>query len=59
MFYRVNPDICTGCGSCAEDCIQGAIALDEERGVAVIDLEDCIGCMECFDACLVDAIEEF
>lgn len=59
MFYRVNPDICIGCGSCAEGCIQGAITLDEERGVAVIDLEDCIGCMECFDACLVDAIEEF
>lgn len=59
MVYRVNPDICIGCWSCAEECMQGAIALDDERDVAVIDEDSCIGCMDCLDACPVDAIEEF
>lgn len=56
MIYRINPDVCIGCGSCAEDCLQEAITVGDD--VAVIDEDSCIGCASCMDACPLDAIEE-
>lgn len=56
MIYRINPDVCIGCGSCAEECLQEAITVGDD--VAVIDEDSCIGCASCLDACPLDAIEE-
>ncbi len=56
MIYRINPDVCIGCGSCVEECIQETITLEDD--VAAIDEDNCIGCACCMDACPVDAIEE-
>jgi NADH-quinone oxidoreductase subunit F len=56
ITYRVNADNCTGCMACAKVCPTGAAA-GERRKVHKIDLEKCIKCGACWDACKFDAIE--
>jgi uncharacterized Fe-S center protein len=41
---------CTGCGLCAENCAEKAIALDMARK-AVIDHDKCVGCCQCVAVC--------
>jgi hypothetical protein len=50
-----NPEICTGCGMCAQNCPAGAITL--ENGKAKIDYEKCLGCGFCISVCPFGAIE--
>jgi uncharacterized protein len=45
---------CTGCGVCAENCPEDAIALT--GGKAAIDPAACIGCGECLTVCRFDAV---
>lgn len=50
-------DDCNGCGVCAENtCHFKAISMDEEGQKAVINLEKCMGCGVCEDACPIGAI---
>lgn len=51
----VNREMCTGCGTCVDECPAGAIALREE-GRAVIDEVACIRCGTCHDICPEDAV---
>ena len=52
-YYAViDPDSCTGCGSCVERCQVDAIV--EEDGVSV-ERERCIGCGLCVTGCPADA----
>ena len=53
-FPKVNPDRCTGCGSCIDVCPVDAISLAD--GKAVIDLDKCANCHACESVCPVDAI---
>jgi NAD-dependent dihydropyrimidine dehydrogenase PreA subunit len=53
MFY-VDSDRCTGCGTCASLCPQGAIRLQD--GVAVIDQVLCRKCGDCTEVCPENAI---
>ena len=53
MIY-VDPDRCTGCGTCEEHCPSGAISL--AQGVATIDPSKCTQCETCFDVCPNGAI---
>jgi heterodisulfide reductase subunit A-like polyferredoxin len=46
---RANPDLCIGCGTCAERCQFGAISIVD--GLAVIDAAACMGCGVCVDQC--------
>ncbi len=45
----IDPDQCTGCGTCRERCQVHAIY--EQNGVSVVDLERCIGCGLCATGC--------
>jgi len=49
----VDPDMCTGCGICADTCPVNAISIDS---IAVIDESLCTGCRQCFEACPHGAI---
>ena len=56
MAYKINPDVCVGCGTCAGKCPAGAI--HEGDPAYTIDPEACAGCGTCADACPMGAIEE-
>ena len=46
--------MCTGCGTCIEECPAGAMSLQED--VAVIDEGECIRCGKCHDVCPEEAV---
>jgi ferredoxin len=50
----VKEDMCTGCGTCVEECPSGAVALQE--GKAAIDDAECIRCGRCHDVCPEEAV---
>ncbi len=50
----VDPDVCRGCGVCADRCQINAITLMD--GVAVVDESLCIGCGLCSTTCESDAM---
>ncbi len=52
---RINPDLCTGCGVCAERCRFDAIRPDDL--VYKIDPLACEGCRVCLQACEFDAVD--
>lgn len=49
--FNECPYSCIGFGDCVRVCPTGAIAIDPERHLAVVDWEACIGCGLCVDAC--------
>ena len=50
----VNEDMCTGCGTCAEECPAGTMSLEDDT--AVIDEAECIRCGKCHDVCPEEAV---
>ncbi len=42
---------CMGLGSCTEACKYGAITVDKDKGVAIVDYEHCTSCGACLSAC--------
>lgn len=52
---RINPDLCTACGRCAELCRFDAVRLAD--GVYSIDELGCEGCGVCHKLCPVQAVE--
>ncbi len=50
----VNVEMCTGCGTCVEECPVGAIAMGDET--AAIDEEKCVRCGKCHDVCPAGAV---
>lgn len=53
MPAKVDPEKCTGCGSCADVCPTEAITVDD---VAVVDANECTECGSCVDECPQEAI---
>jgi len=54
------PSVCFQCpkAACLEACPTGAI-IKNERGVVVVDAQQCDGCGECVDACPYGMIEQY
>ena len=49
----VDPDLCTGCGTCAETCQFRAISVDHR--LAVVETVACMGCGICVARCPQEA----
>jgi uncharacterized Fe-S center protein len=45
----VDPDGCSGCGTCVAHCPSGAVSV--LSGKALIDPKECIGCADCIVVC--------
>jgi len=56
ITYRIDPDICTGCGICKRECPHGAIR-GEKKQAHEIDLELCQKCGICKCECSFEAIQ--
>lgn len=54
MAYKIDKNVCIGCGACVGACPVGAISPDED-GKMVIDKEKCISCGTCYAVCPVGA----
>ncbi len=54
-MYRIDDNLCTGCGACVQDCPEGAIALVNSH--ASIAGERCTMCGACAQTCANGAIQ--
>ncbi len=55
VVSRIDPDRCSGCGTCAEVCPYGAIVMNEEKKTAEVVEALCKGCGACAAACPAEA----
>ncbi|HIH45450.1 MAG TPA: 4Fe-4S binding protein [Candidatus Methanoperedenaceae archaeon] len=55
MPAKVNPDKCTGCGTCVDECPNESISLNKES-IAVVNEDECTECGLCVDTCAQSAI---
>jgi anaerobic sulfite reductase subunit C len=56
---RIAADVCSGCGSCAAICREGAIAVsDQSTELITIDPDKCLSCGECIKDCPSSALLE-
>lgn len=57
ISYFIDPDECTGCHLCGENCPANAVE-GELREIHVIDQSKCTKCGTCFDVCRVGALQK-
>jgi NADH-quinone oxidoreductase subunit F len=50
VTFHILPDLCDGCGECAEACPEDAIE-GGRRKIHVIDQDSCEKCGKCFEVC--------
>ncbi len=54
---EVNPELCSGCGTCADICPAQAIEIDTKEKVAKVNSAICKGCGVCAASCRAHAID--
>ena len=54
MAYKIDPDVCSACGSCIGECPVEAISDGDVYSIS----DDCIDCGACSDVCPLEAISE-
>jgi len=57
-MLNISKNKCVGCGICESKCPVGAISVDKEKGIAVIDKDKCIDCGICMKNCPQKAIKK-
>lgn len=55
VLPQVDPELCTACQSCVEQCPMGALYMDDHN-IPVVKAEDCITCFCCQEICPEKAI---
>lgn len=50
VTFHILPDLCDGCGVCAERCPEDAIEGGKKK-IHVIDQDSCTKCAKCYEAC--------
>jgi len=55
ITYRIDPEACTGCGTCARSCPQQCIT-GEKKKPHTIDATRCIRCGMCLESCKFGAV---
>jgi NADH:ubiquinone oxidoreductase subunit F (NADH-binding)/(2Fe-2S) ferredoxin len=55
ITYRIDPNVCNGCGLCAKNCPQLCITGKKKKAHS-LDAKACIRCGACLDVCPVDAV---
>jgi Na+-translocating ferredoxin:NAD+ oxidoreductase RNF subunit RnfB len=53
-YVEIDPDLCSGCGTCVERCQLEAIEMNDN--ISSVDLQRCIGCGNCVLKCPSEAI---
>ena len=53
-YAEIDPNLCTGCGTCIDRCQLEAIYPDEE--ISSVNLKKCVGCGNCVMICPSNAI---
>ncbi|MHA1932448.1 MAG: 4Fe-4S binding protein [Promethearchaeota archaeon] len=53
-YVEIDPDLCSGCGTCFERCQLEAIEMNDD--ISSVDLQRCIGCGNCVLKCPSEAI---
>jgi nitroreductase/NAD-dependent dihydropyrimidine dehydrogenase PreA subunit len=53
---RVDPDTCTSCGQCIENCVFKCWEMDENQIPKMKASHSCFSCFNCMVACPVDAV---
>jgi electron transport complex protein RnfB len=56
FLAEVDAKKCEGCGACEKKCQVGAVAVSEEKQLAVVAPERCLGCGVCVTTCPAQAI---
>ncbi|MDA8407336.1 MAG: 4Fe-4S binding protein, partial [Deltaproteobacteria bacterium] len=51
---QADPDLCTGCGTCVEQCPVSALSMGDQ--IPEVDQEKCITCFCCQEICPEQAI---
>jgi NADH:ubiquinone oxidoreductase subunit F (NADH-binding)/(2Fe-2S) ferredoxin/Pyruvate/2-oxoacid:ferredoxin oxidoreductase delta subunit len=58
ITYTIDPDLCTGCTSCARQCPVSCIS-GEKKEPHVIDTDQCLRCGICKETCKFGAIQVY
>jgi NADH:ubiquinone oxidoreductase subunit F (NADH-binding)/Pyruvate/2-oxoacid:ferredoxin oxidoreductase delta subunit len=56
LTYGIDPEVCTGCGLCVEECPVEAITGEREQ-VHTLDVAKCIRCGACIEVCGFNAVK--